>query len=368
MIRLTAGCKVNLGLRILARRADGYHELDSLFYPLASPCDHLDIRHTKEPGFRVHCDMPGLDLTHNTLTRAYTLFCKAMHERGPDDEPDGGHDDWHGKGPDDGRGSRSNIGPDDKSILGQPNKQKPNLPPDLQSNLPPNLPPNLSPDLPPDLPLGLPPGMVITLHKGIPSGAGLGGGSSDAAALLLYLNSLVERPLRPTALAQTALKVGADCVFFLQKFPCRVTGIGERLSPVSLESHNFSQYILLLVCPNLHISTPWAFAQWDIFNSAAPGFSQNNLTKTGGGANGTPLSQTWSARHIRNDLEEPVFSQHPQLAALKADILQLHAEGAAMSGSGSSIFGLFSRANAHKAEVAAKALESADQRVFIAPL
>ena len=70
MIHLTAGCKVNLGLHVVGVRADGYHELDSLFYPLPTPCDHLEIRETGRQGIVLRCDEPGVNPEHNTLTRA----------------------------------------------------------------------------------------------------------------------------------------------------------------------------------------------------------------------------------------------------------------------------------------------------------
>ena len=136
---VVAGCKVNLGLRITGVRENGYHELDSLFWPLPRPCDRLHIRETGAAGLTVLCDTPGIDLENNTLTKAYAALAKRV----------------------------------------------------------------------PDLP-----GLEVRLNKGIPAGAGLGGGSSDAAALLRWLNSRVSSPLDDQALAEVALTVGADTPFF----------------------------------------------------------------------------------------------------------------------------------------------------------
>ena len=151
-LRLTAGCKVNLGLRITRVRPDGYHELDSLFLPLDEPADQLELTVLPDaaPGITVSCDAAILDPADNTLTKAYGAYCRA-------------------------------------------------------SALP-------------------PPALRIRLHKGIPSGAGLGGGSSDAAALLRWLNAGSPAPLAPEALARVALRVGADVPFFLRGGPCRVRG------------------------------------------------------------------------------------------------------------------------------------------------
>ncbi|MDE5878995.1 MAG: 4-(cytidine 5'-diphospho)-2-C-methyl-D-erythritol kinase, partial [Desulfovibrio sp.] len=157
MIRLGAGCKVNLGLRVLGRRPDGYHELDSVFWPLAAPRDELEIRLAPGADITVRCDVPGIDPTRNTLTKAHAAFTALTGEA---------------------------------------------------------------------------PGLEVTLKKRIPSGAGLGGGSSDAAALLLWLNSRLARPLSREQLGQAALSVGADVPFFLYGRPSRVRGIGERVEPL----------------------------------------------------------------------------------------------------------------------------------------
>lgn len=299
MIHITAGCKVNLGLRVTGVRDDGYHELDSLFYPLQSPCDHLGISLLEKPGLTLRCTAPGIDLTCNTLTRAYTAFAEAA---------------------------------------------------------------------------GGAPGIELELKKGIPVGAGLGGGSSDAAALLLWLNSRLARPFNQASLIELSLRVGADTPFFLQHSPCRVRGIGETLTPLA---HDFSGHRLVLVCPDISVTTSWAFARYDeLCADPKATAAQKSLTKRPCKANGTFLSgpgfseaaDAWSIREIRNDLEAAVFPRYPQLAAIKADLLRLGADAACMSGSGSSIVGVFGRAEAALADKAAEALRKEKRRVFLLQL
>lgn len=295
MTRLTAGCKVNLGLHVTGVRADGYHELDSLFYPLSTPCDHLEISETGGQGIAVRCDEPGLDPERNTLTKAYAAFVKAA---------------------------------------------------------------------------GSAPGIMVELRKGIPLGSGLGGGSSDAASLLLWLNQRAAQPLDDACLARAALAVGADTPFFLYNQPCRVQGIGEVLTPMD---YDFSGLSLVLVCPGIHVDTAWAFARYDaLFPGKGQAARQNDLTKSPCKANGFFLSgagdSVWSVWDIRNDLEAVVFPQYPQLAAIKADLLRLGAGAACMSGSGSSVLGLFSRAAAARAEDAVAALRKDKRHVYLLSL
>ncbi len=266
MIRRSAGCKVNLGLRVLGRRPDGYHELDSLFWPLRSPCDELRIRLSPGSGITVRCDAPGIDPAHNTLTKAHAAFAALA---------------------------------------------------------------------------GGAPGLEVELVKRIPSGAGLGGGSSDAATLLLWLNSLLTEPLSPAELTRAAMAVGADVPFFLKARPSRVTGIGEVVQPVAVAG---PAPWLVLVCPGIHVSTAEAFARLDELRAGntppRPAPCQNNLTNTAGADNGNRL--IGAARlDLENDLEGAVFPRHPQLAGLKAEFGRLGALKAGMTGSGSSVFGLF---------------------------
>ena len=285
---VVAGCKVNLGLRITGIRDNGYHELDSLFWPLPRPCDRLHISETGTSGIVVRCDTPGIDLEHNTLTKAYAALAGRV----------------------------------------------------------------------PDLP-----GIEVRLVKGIPTGAGLGGGSSDAAALLQWLNKRLPAPLSDEELAAVALAVGADTPFFLKNTPCRVRGIGEIIEPCGPDA--LAGMHLVLVCPDIHASTPQAYADYDAAVQASntiPG--QNYLTKTESKANGTFLSGVRTALDLHNDLEAVVFSRHPQLAEIKANLLRLGAGAVAMSGSGSSIVALFARESHVESQAAAAMLQGENRRVY----
>ena len=282
---VVAGCKVNLGLRITGVRENGYHELDSLFWPLPRPCDRLHISETGAGGIVVQCDTSGINLASNTLTKAYA----ALAERVP----------------------------------------------------------------------GLP-GLEVRL---IPAGAGLGGGSSDAAALLQWLNKRLPAPLTDEELAAVALKVGADTPFFLRNTPCRVRGIGEIIEPCATDE--LAGIRLVLVCPDIHASTPQAYADYDASTQASntiPG--QNCLTKPESKANGTFLSGVRIALNLHNDLEAVVFSRHPQLAEIKANLLRLGACAVAMSGSGSSIVALYARESHVESQAAAAMLQGENRRVY----
>ena len=285
---IVAGCKVNLGLRITGVRENGYHELDSLFWPLPRPCDRLHIRETGAAGLVVQCDTPGINLNNNTLTKAYAALAQRV----------------------------------------------------------------------PDLP-----GLEVRLNKGIPFGAGLGGGSSDAAALLRWLNGRIATPLDDRALAEVALGVGADTPFFLVNKPCRVRGIGEIIEPYAGDA--LAGMHLVLVCPDIHASTPQAYADYDAAMQASntiPG--QNCLTKPQSKANGTFLSGVRIVLDMHNDLEAVVFSRHPQLAEIKANLLRLGACAVAMSGSGSSIVALFARESHVESQAAAAMLQGENRRVY----
>ena len=288
-LRLTAGCKVNLGLRITRIRPDGYHELDSLFLPLSEPNDLLEltVMDEAEPGIAVSCDAGILDPADNTLTKAYAAYGQAS-----------------------------------------------------------------------PLPL---PALWVRLHKGIPSGAGLGGGSSDAAALLRWLEAASPAPLAPEVLARVALRVGADVPFFLQGGPCRVRGIGEILEPASVDLPGTS---LLLVCPEERISTPWAYRAYDALAKVRQA-DDGGLTNATMQAKGTALStmpdisiaatacfRRCHALAMRNDLEEAVAREYPVITAVRQALTRYGAWAVVMSGSGSAVVGLIASEEAEKARAA----------------
>lgn len=197
------------------------------------------------------------------------------------------------------------------------------------------------------------PNLNLRLEKGIPSGAGLGGGSSDAAALLNWLNAHAPRPLGKETLRAVALRTGADVPFFLEDVPCRVRGIGEICTPCA---HGLAGYVLVLLCPEATVSTPWAYAAWDALPRSFP--SSDDLTKRSAEAN----EMNFRVGCLVNVLEEAVFPAYPELSRLKRELFRRGAGAAAMSGSGSSIFGLFR--DARKARNAAVFFRSDGMRVY----
>lgn len=276
-IRLIAGCKINIGLTITGRRADGFHLIDSLFLPLDEPHDELFVRKVSNGTIRVECAEREIDARSNTLTKAWEIFRKHA---------------------------------------------------------------------------GKAPGIHVRLVKGIPWGAGLGGGSSDAAVLLLFLRNWLGRQsggfhLSDGELTAIACEVGADVPFFLTRTSMRVTGIGDKLTPCSISLPGSE---LLLVTPAIRVSTPWAYKAFD---GLVPGISEEHaapaqtvpaaLTTTNEEDKGVSLLCTPGNAFV-NDLETAVFPRYPELADIKRSLLELGAAAASMSGSGSSIFGIFSDA------------------------
>ena len=240
-MKIQCGCKVNLYLRITGKRENGYHDLDTLFYPLSVPYDVLDIEETGEGSrendsvcISVDCTTEGIDLEDNTLTKAYALYSKET---------------------------------------------------------------------------GFSPKIHVTLEKGIPHGAGLGGGSSDAAALLCYLQEKNPQPLTQEKLFTLSAKIGADVPFFLINSPCKATGIGDILEPVTLSLENL---YLVLINPYIQISTKWAFlrrdeAKKDLTEIAA--FDKNHR------------SCFLKEFFWENDFEIPVFLEYPFLGEIKKELI-----------------------------------------------
>lgn len=168
----------------------------------------------------------------------------------------------------------------------------------------------------------------IYLHKNIPMGAGLGGGSSDGAFALRMLNEYYRLELAEEKLMQLALRLGSDCPFFIRNMPQYATGRGEIMEPVALD---LSRYSIQLICPQVHVATRWAFGH--ITPHPAP-VDLRTLP-------GLPISE-WSSQ-ITNVFEKPIFREYPLLADIKEQLYRQGALYAAMSGSGSSIFGIFDK-------------------------
>lgn len=166
----------------------------------------------------------------------------------------------------------------------------------------------------------------IHLHKVIPFGAGLGGGSSDAAFILKFLANRFSPNLSDRKLKEMAAKLGSDCPFFIDNRPSLAHGRGELLQPVAVP---LKGCYLALVNPGLHVSTKDAYAG---VTPKKPEVSLSDLIKM-------PVEQ-WQDR-ITNDFEQSVFQIHPAIEAIKAEFLSMGAFYASMSGSGSSVFGLF---------------------------
>lgn len=244
--------KINLGLNITGRRPDGYHNIETIFYPIPL-CDELDI-----------------------------------YEAEDENE-------------------------DQLIISGIP------VAGELQDNLVIRVANQLRQDY------DIPP-LHIELKKNIPSGAGLGGGSSDAAFMMKMLNDKFRLMMSEEEMTKRVSSLGADCAFFIKNKPVMARGIGNEFSETAV---SLKGYWIVLVKPNDFISTREAYSQ---VNPHLPENSINDVINL-------PLAQ-WKTL-LKNDFEESVFPQHPTIANIKHTLYQLGAEYAAMSGSGSSVFGIF---------------------------
>lgn len=188
-------------------------------------------------------------------------------------------------------------------------------------------------------------GVHIAIQKNIPVGAGLGGGSSNAACTLLGLNSLWNLNLSNKELDMLAEEIGSDVPFFLKGTCAFVEGRGEKVYPIS----NFEiSYALLLVKPDFQVSTEWAYSNYDELN-------MDKLTKKPVDIKlfcQALINQDFTILRnlIDNDLEKVVCIQHPVISQIKNDLLGKHALASAMSGSGPTVFGIFrNRTEAEKA-------------------
>ena len=257
------GCKVNLSLEILCRRADGYHELATLFWPLAEPTDVLHVLPAAPgSGLQFTCSAPDLAGPENLVAKAYAAFARAA-----------------------------------------------------------------------EVTLDV----AVHLEKCVPVGAGLGGGSADAAAMLQVLNAHAgPRALSAPHLAAVAATLGADVPFFLQHHrPCLARGIGEVLTPVDID---LSQFILVLCCPDIAVSTARAYAAWDEAQCKLPDGCNPALTSTTCARKDVIFTD---AVVLFNSFEKVVLPREPRLTRLKELAYRAGAAGALLSGSGSSVFALF---------------------------
>jgi 4-diphosphocytidyl-2-C-methyl-D-erythritol kinase len=242
--------KINLGLYVVSKRTDGFHNLETLFYPLPLS-DVLEI----VPSEKTSLFSSGLTVygenANNLVLRAYGLLKEKY----------------------------SSVGPLD-----------------------------------------------IHLHKAIPLGAGLGGGSADAANLLMLVNRFFNLNIPGEKLKDYALKLGSDCPFFMQSGPCFASGRGEILEPVMLD---LSGYSFLLIHPEIHISTRSAFS------GIIPSTSFQSLKKS----IMQPVSE-WK-NSVQNVFEIYAFESYPFLSQIKEKLYQAGALYASMTGSGSTLYGIF---------------------------
>jgi 4-diphosphocytidyl-2-C-methyl-D-erythritol kinase len=267
-------CKINLGLHIIRKRADGYHDLETVFYPLPLK-DALEV--IEEP--KTHQASPVV-ITNNPFTGE-------LHRAGI-------------------RFSSSGL-----EITGKPEDNLCMKAWQIVKEKFPAL-----------------PSANIHLHKSIPMGAGLGGGSSDGAFTLLLLNKKFQLALTTEQLLDFALKLGSDCPFFLVNLPCLATGRGEILEKISI---TLSGYSIVLINPGIYVDTKKAFLL------VQPGPVEKTIS--------TVIRQpieTWK-EELKNDFEKAVFALYPQLQLIKEKLYQAGAIYAAMTGSGSCFYGIFSK-------------------------
>ena len=242
--------KINLGLNILKKRSDGYHEISSIFYPVKQCFDVLEIIPSKFFSFTSSgCVIPG---DGNICIKAYDLL-------------------------------------------------------------------KLDFDIPP---------VKIHLHKQIPIGAGLGGGSSDGAFTLNVLNQLFNIGLSAEQLMRYALKMGADCPFFIENIPKYVTGIGDKMMPIDIDLSSFD---LRFNFPDLHVSTAESYVK------IKPKLPEKTLLE----CISFPI-EFWKDM-IENDFESVIFSKYPKLQFIKNKFYADGAIYASMTGTGSVVYGIFLR-------------------------
>jgi len=241
--------KINIGLNVTERRADGYHNLETVFYPVKIN-DVLEIIPADELSFESSgLEIPGR-LEDNLCIKAYHLM-KKDH------------------------------------------------------------------DLPP---------VKIHLHKNIPIGAGLGGGSSDAAFFIKLVDQQFNLKLSIDQMQGYARKLGADCAFFIESKPVFAFELGDEFETIRLD---LSKYKIVLVMPPAHVSTAEAY------RGVKPAPVKTTLYEL----IDLPIAQ-WK-KHIKNDFEESVFKNHIMIRGVKAALYEAGALFASMSGSGASVFGIF---------------------------
>jgi 4-diphosphocytidyl-2-C-methyl-D-erythritol kinase len=201
-------------------------------------------------------------------------------------------------------------------------------------------------------------GLDIALTKRIPMGAGLGGGSSDAAATIIGLNRLLNLGWSATEMAQVGQALGSDVPFFFFAPSAVVTGRGERVNLVRMKGNRW----MALVNPGFSVETKWAYQELSSTRAQVPALSEQQAALD----RERDISWEQIARAAENDFETPVFAAHPDLRAIKQDLLTQGAEAALLSGSGATVFGVF-RDEAHAKHARAHFQHRPQYRVFVVP-
>ncbi|MCW5205933.1 4-(cytidine 5'-diphospho)-2-C-methyl-D-erythritol kinase [Desulfobulbus sp. F5] len=286
-----APAKINLYLKIIGRRPDGYHEIETLMQKVAL-YDEVELSFADKRGIHLccqHADLPEDE--RNIAFRAAQLFLTHT-------------------------GSKEQ-------------------------------------------------GIRIILRKHIPMAAGLGGGSSDAAAVLRGLNQLLAAGCSTQELAKMGLKLGADVPFFVHDVPAAwASGIGERLVP----AEPLRSFKVLLVNPGIAVSTKWAYETFSqaagriALTSAREKFNISNFPDE----SGIPARQGFfRPKDMLNDLEAVTAAQHRVIGELKQRLLRAGAAGAMMSGSGSTVFGLFAAGTKAQAESCLRELQKEYEQAYL---
>lgn len=206
---------------------------------------------------------------------------------------------------------------------------------------------------------GVEKGVRIHLTKRIPVAAGLGGGSSNAAAALVGCNDIWGLGWSKEQLAAVGAKLGADVPFFIYEGPAVVEGIGDRVTPLQ----KMPKLFILLINPGFAVSTPWAYGAWDELHGIGDNWKLDRkikwLTVNEAGDTVPPLFETAGdvVRYLDNDLEEVTAGAHSEIGEIKTFLMNAGAKGALMAGSGPTVFGIFSDASTRDA-AAAKATNS----------
>jgi len=247
--------KINLGLHIISKRADGYHNLETIFYPVAIK--------------------DAVEIIENKDASADVIFSAT--------------------------GNAINVNDDDNLCVKAVRLLKRDF------------------EIPP---------LKIHLHKNIPMGAGMGGGSSDASAILLLTNKKFQLNISTEKLIEYALLLGSDCPFFIINKPCFASGRGELLQEINI---NLSAYKIMIVHPGIHLNTGEAFAE----------LNTGNFSPAGELAEQMKMDINLWKHNIKNDFEDSVFKKHIAIKEIKEKLYNEGAIYSAMSGSGSAVFGIF---------------------------